>query len=301
MKKTPHGTIDSHQHVFWHGRDDAGLIRDMDYHGIERAWLMTWEIPQHTAHPEVIAGAARVLNPLRSRPDGSHPGVILEDLLTAHRHYPGRFILGYCPDPLHPQAPELFESACEMYGVRVCGESKFRIPFDDPRCLELYRAAGRRKAPVVLHLDVPYLPPSGGNYKPVWYGGTVKNLERALQACPDTNFIGHAPGFWRELYDDADTREEVYPDGPPPGPGRIGKMFDLYPNLHADLSAGSALRALKRDPARAADFLNHYQDRLLFGRDYYGSDLHDFLSTLPLQEETIRRIYRENALRLVPV
>jgi predicted TIM-barrel fold metal-dependent hydrolase len=301
MNKTPPGTIDSHQHVFWWGRDDAGLIRDMDEHGIDLAWLLTWEIPPHSAHPQVHTNAAKVLNPARIRPDGTHPGIILDDLLTAHRHHPGRFVLGYCPDPLHPEAPQLFESACDMYGVRVCGEWKFCIPFDDPRCLELYRAAGRRRAPVVLHLDVPYRPPAGGTYVPVWYGGTLDHLERALQACPDTVFIGHAPGFWRQLYDDADTREEVYPGGPATGPGRIGKLLERYPNLHADLSAGSALRALKRDPVRAADFLHRHRDRLLFARDYYGTDLHEFLSTLPLEDETIRLIYRDNARRLVSV
>ena len=25
--------IDSHQHVFWHGRDDAGLVADLDEFG----------------------------------------------------------------------------------------------------------------------------------------------------------------------------------------------------------------------------------------------------------------------------
>ena len=35
--------IDAHQHVFWHGRDDAGLIADMDEQGIDKAWALTWE------------------------------------------------------------------------------------------------------------------------------------------------------------------------------------------------------------------------------------------------------------------
>ncbi len=301
MTKPPKGTIDSHQHAFWWGRDDAGLVRDMDEHGIDLAWLLTWEIPPHSAHPATYAHAAKVLNPARTRPDGTHPGIVFEDLLVAHRNYPGRFILGYCPDPLQPHAPQLFESACDMYGVRVCGEWKFRIPFDDPRCLELYRAAGRRQAPVVLHLDVPNLPPAGGDYAPLWYGGTVAHLERALQACPDTIFIGHAPGFWRELYDDSDRRAEIYPDGPATGAGRVEALLARYPNLHADLSADSALLALKRDPARAADFLNRHRDRLLFARDYYGTELHEFVSTLPLEEETVQLIYRGNAARLVPV
>ena len=37
--------IDSHQHVFWHGRDDVGLVADMDAHNIEQAWLLTWDEP----------------------------------------------------------------------------------------------------------------------------------------------------------------------------------------------------------------------------------------------------------------
>ena len=301
MKKTPPGTIDTHQHVFWHGRDDNGLIRDMDEHGIDLAWLLTWEIPAYSTHPPTLEGYAKVLNPARIRPDGTHPGIVLEDLLAAHRNHPGRFVLGYCPDPLLPNAPQLFETACDMYGVRVCGEWKFRIPFDDPRCLELFRAAGRRNAPVVLHLDVPFLPPAGGSYIPLWYGGTVDHLERALLACPETRFIGHAPGFWRELYDDADHSARIYPEGPATGVGRLEKLFAMHPNLYADLSAGSALRALRRDPARSTDFLQRHRNRLLFARDFYGDELHTFLATLSLDPETERLLYRENALALVPL
>ncbi len=174
-------TIDSHQHVFWHGRDDAGLIADMDEHGIDLAWLLTWEIPQFPACAETTQ-FSRVLNPARARPDGTHPGILLEDLLAARRAHPTRFLVGYCPDPAKPNAPDLFEAACDMHGVRICGEWKFRMLLDDPRSLEIFRAAGRRNAPVVLHLDVPYL---GGNYCEKWYGGTVDNLARALEACPD--------------------------------------------------------------------------------------------------------------------
>jgi len=287
--------IDSHQHVFWHGRDDAGLVADMDEHGIDLAWLLTWEIPQFPAY-QVATQFSRILNPARVRPDGTHPGILLEDLLVAHRTYPGRFILGYCPDPAKPNAPDLFEAACEMHGVKVCGEWKFRLPIDDPRSLELFRAAGRRKAPVVLHLDVPYL---GGKYFSQWYGGTVDNLCRALEACPETTFIGHAPGFWRELSGDADRCVDAYPKGPIVPGGRIGPMFERYPNLMADLSTGSALTALKRDNAFSKEFLLANADRLLFARDYYGGELSAFLRSLHLGEEMEKRIFCKNALKLV--
>src|SRR5438105_1739565 len=96
--------IDSYQHVYWHGRDDAGLIADMDEHGIGRAWLMTWEIPAFPVYEDNFIYHS-LLNPAHTRPDGSHPGIPLSDLLIAHHRYPGRFILGYCPDPATPEAP----------------------------------------------------------------------------------------------------------------------------------------------------------------------------------------------------
>mgnify|MGYP002630976470 CR=1 FL=1 len=290
--------IDSHQHTFWHGRDDAGLIRDMDEHGIALAWLLTWEIPEHPRQPEAT-GFGKILNPARVRPDGSHPGILLEDLIIAKRRYPDRFILGYCPDPSLPGAPDLFEAACDMHGVKVCGEWKFRMLIDDPRSLELFRAAGRRNAPVVLHLDVPYLPPEGGAYAPAWYGGTVANLERALEACPETVFVGHAPGFWRELGGNADHSAKPYPHGEVLPGGRLEKMLEHHQNLCADLSAGSALVALKRDAGYAKELLTRFADRFLFARDYYGGELLAFLDSLKLPLSVTEKIYHKNAEQLL--
>lgn len=292
--------IDSHQHVFWHGRDDAGLIADLDACGIDRAWLLTWEIPAFPPYPDQ-ANYVGVLNPTRVRPDGSHPGILLDDLLIAHRRYPGRFVLGYCPDPQLPAACAMFESAVKIHGVRVCGEWKFRMPIDDPRCLQLFAAAGRHGCPVVLHLDVPYLPDADGKptYQPLWFGGTVANLENALRQCPETHFIGHAPGFWREISADADRDPAAYPKGPLVPDGRLTHLFETYPNLHADLSAGSGLTALRRDPNHARSFLRRFADRLLFARDYYGDELHRFLKTLDLPADVQEKVYHANAERMV--
>ena len=290
--------VDSHQHVFWHGRDDAGLIADMDEHGIDYAWLMTWNM--HPAEDHLSYHS--VLNPAHLRSEGTHPGIPLQDLLTAKAHYPDRFVLGYCPHPLLGDASALFEAAYHTHGVRVCGEWKFRIPFDDPRCLNLYHKAGELKCPVVLHLDVPYLPDPSGTalYQPLWFGGTVANLERALAACPETNFIGHAPGFWREISGDADTLPDIYPKTPITPNGRLYRLFDTHPNLYADLSAGSGLGALRRDTQHAISFINRYASRLLFGRDYYGGELQTFLDTLGLDKDALNQLYSRNALRLVP-
>ncbi len=291
--------IDSHQHVFWYGRDDAGLIADMDEHGVDLAWLLTWEVPSFEDAPQY----RHAVNPLHCRADGTHAGIPLSDLLRARDRFPDRFVVGYCPHPMLGDAAALFEAAHQMHGVRVCGEWKCRMLFDDPRCLELFHAAGACGCPVVLHLDVPYLADGRGGraYQPQWYGGTVANLQRALEACPKTHFIGHAPGFWREISGDADTDPRQYPDGPVTPGGRLDELLDRYPNLHADLSAGSALGALRRDPAHARAWLTRYADRLLFGRDYYGAEPMTFLRELALPQGVMHRICCENAQSLVPV
>jgi predicted TIM-barrel fold metal-dependent hydrolase len=211
--------------------------------------------------------------------------------------------VGYCPHPLLPEAPRLFEAAYHVHRARVCGEWKFRMLFDDPRCLELYCKAGQLGCPVVLHLDVPYLPDAETGrpvYQRNWYGGTVLNLERALESCPETKFIGHAPGFWREISGDADADPKAYPAGPIREGGRLHGLFEKYGNLYADLSAGSALGALKRDPAHALAFLCRFSDRLLFGRDNYGGDLMQFLQSLELPDDVRGRIFSRNAEGLLP-
>jgi predicted TIM-barrel fold metal-dependent hydrolase len=292
----PTRIVDAHQHVFWHGRDDAGLVADMDEHGIEKAWLLTWETPPGQDNPP----SHPAFNPQHFRPDGTHEGIPLSDCLKARDHYPDRFILGYCPDPALDIAPRQFEAACRMHGVRVCGEWKFRMLIDDPRCLELFAAAGELGCPVVLHIDVPYLMRDGKpSFYPDWYAGTVENLARALEACPQTTFIGHAPGFWREISGDAEGDGEGYPRGRVTAGGKLYALFDTHPNLMADLSGDSGRNALARDPAHAKSFLARYADRLLFGRDYYGGALQEFLATLDLPEDVQRKVFWENANRLV--
>ena len=291
--------IDAHQHSFWHGQNDDDLVADMDANGIEIAWLLTWEIPPFEHAPK----HHRYLNPCNVRDDGTNSGITLADQIRMRDRHPDRFVLGYCSHPALAGSAERLEQAYNMYGARICGEWKFRILLDDPRCLEVFRSAGRLSMPVVLHMDVPYLPDADGKatYQPSWYGGTAANLERALQACPETTFLGHGPGFWREISGDADTAQGSRPTGPITPGGRIISLLEKYPNLYCDLSATSGLNALERDPAIAKDFVNRFADRLLFARDCYDSKLYEFLQSLELPEKNSKQICSENALRLVPI
>ncbi len=291
--------IDAHNHSHYNRVGPEALVAEMDAFGIDVAWLLTW------IHPpgEHVATSHRAFNPANLRSDGTHAGVILADVVETCRRFPGRFVAGYCPSPTQGDPAALFESAYHIFGVRVCGEWSYRTLLDDPRAIELFRCAGRLGCPVVLHLDVPFLPDSEGRpvYQTHWYGGGAGPLERALAACPDTIFIGHAPGFWRYISGDEESESAVYPQGPVQPGGKLLDLLDRFPNLWADLSAGSGLNALQRDPAFGRQFLLHYAERLLYGRDDNGNRLQLFLSSLDLPDGVLKGIMAGNALRLVPL
>ena len=138
---------------------------------------------------------------------------------------PERFILGYAPDPRRPEAIDQLQAAIEIHGVQVCGEIKLRMLYDNPDALRLFRFCGENRLPVTFHIDYPI--PTGRSYPRTdwWYGGSIDAFERALQACPDTVFIGHAPGFWAHISGDDQFDRVGYPKGPVlPG----GRLFDLF-------------------------------------------------------------------------
>ena len=291
--------IDAHNHIYYHDLNAAGVIAEMDAFGYDVAWLLTWYLPPG----EHISTSHRVFNPCNARPDGTHAGATLDDLSRACDRYPGRFVAGDCPCPTEGDAAALFEAAYHMHGVRVCGEWSYRMVLDDPRSLELFRRAGALQAPVVLHIDTPYLPDESGKpvYQQDWYGGEIDALERVLKACPETVFVGHAPGFWRHISGDANGDPEKYPSGPVTPGGRLFDLFETCANLWADLSAGSGLNALKRQSDGGRNFLLRYQDRLLFGRDAPGNVLQIYLGGLDLPGDVLDRLFFENALALVPM
>ena len=79
------------------------------------------------------------------------------------------------------------------------------------------------------------------------------------------------------------------------------QYLDTHPNLHCDLSAGSGFRAISRDPKVGRKFLMKYQDRCLFGRDYFDDRLMVFLKSCKLPAGAMNKILSGNARKLVPV
>jgi len=172
--------------------------------------------------------------------------------------------------------------------------------YDNPDALRMFRFCGERSLPVTVHLD--YIHETGRKYPRTdyWYGGGIEALERAVQACAGTTFLGHAPGFWAHISGDDLYKTERYPTVPVQPGGKVPDMMREYPNLYGDLSAGSAVGALKRDPAFARDFFIEFQDRLLYARDNFDNGHQEFINSLDLPAEVLEKVYSGNALRLVP-
>lgn len=285
--------IDAHNHPDWHGHDLTRFLRNMDAYGIDRTWLLTWECPASEYDPN---GYAKVLSPAGH---GAGPMGFASVLRYVERA-PDRFIPSYAPDPRRPEAIDLLAAAIDLHDVRIYGELKLRMMYDDLDALRMFRFCGERGLPVIVHIDYEF--PTGRRYpRPNWwYGGGIEPFERAVRACPGTTFLGHAPGFWSHISGDDQFDKVPYPKGPVLPGGRLVKLLRDCPNLYCDLSAGSAYTALSRDPAFARDFLLEFQDRALYARDYFDNRMQDFLRSLELPAEALAKVLAGNALRLVP-
>jgi predicted TIM-barrel fold metal-dependent hydrolase len=137
----------------------------------------------------------------------------------------------------------------------------------------------------------------------------LPRLEATLARIPKLRFLGHSQCFWSEI--SADVTPETrggYPSGPVT-PGRVPELMRRYPNLCGDLSAGSGLNAISRDPAFGYRFLQEFQDRLFFGTDVLriGQEMPqvDFLKSAvqrgAISKTAYEKITWENAARILGI
>jgi len=263
--------IDIHVHPFeeW---TPARIVRFLDEVGVERAWLLPYDDIDESEH----------LIPTRY-------------VFKAYQDYPERFIPFCSIDPRRPNVLDKIKTWARR-GCKGYGEHKVSLMIDDPRSKAVYKLCGELGLPVLVHIDVP-LPPEF-NY---WKNPDVKRLEGLLEEFPDTIFIGHGPGWWREISADADEDPARYPTGKVKRGGRLDRILDEYPNVYGDLSAGSGLNALKRDPEFAREFLIRHRKKLLYGTDCFNTSLLDFLRSLNLPDDVFKDIVHNNAARIIPL
>lgn len=242
--------IDVHTHIGLLTDDEQefmeadDLIAKMDAWGIDRACVL----------------------PLSEHPEGGYLHCYTRDVLRACAEYPARLV-PFCLIPPEtdsmktPDVRDQLEEYVEL-GCKGFGEFLPKLDFDDPRCISLYQQAGAVGLPVLFDMQDR---PDGYGLRDS-YG--LPRLERALQLCPDTLFIGHGPTFWAEISAEVpDDKRSQYPTGPVVKEGAVSRLLRAYPNMAADISAASGHNAICRDMAFGIEFLNEFQDKLMFGTD----------------------------------
>jgi predicted TIM-barrel fold metal-dependent hydrolase len=252
-------------------------------------------------------------------------------VVKEYGEYGDRFELwcGLDNDKLGKPAAVAELERCARKGARGVGEigdkgkgmGKTGIHPDDPRMDAIWEKCADLKLPVSLHVADPrwgYDRMDAANdglmnafkwrldNQPdiVGFDGMIDILERTARRHPRTTFVAcHLANLDFDL-------------------ARLGALFDKYPNLYADISARE--HYIASIPRFAAAFFEKYQDRLVFGTDsgfrpemyhlffriletpddhFYAHDvapqLHWPLYGLGLNEAVLKKLYRENALRIL--
>jgi predicted TIM-barrel fold metal-dependent hydrolase len=196
-----------------------------------------------------------------------------------------------------------------------------RIPVDDPRLDPIWQACARRGVPVLIHTADP---------APFWQPKTKDN-ERLYELIETGRYRDPAENVaWEQLITEQHSLFRRHPETQFINAhlgwlgndlGRLGALLDELPNVTTEI--GAVLAELGRQPRFARDWLVRHQDRVMFGKDswqpseypYYFRVLetaddyfpyyrrrHAFwkLYGLDLPDEVLRKLYFENALRVVP-
>lgn len=207
-------------------------------------------------------------------------------------------------------------------GMDLRDGSGKRIAVDDPRFDPVWRKAGELGIPVLIHTGEP-----SAFFEPI-----DKHNERWLELTqfPDrARPAGAYPSFEQLMTE----QHNMFREHPRTrfinahlgwlgnDLGRLGALMDSLPNMYTEL--GAVLYELGRQPRFAREFLIKYQDRVMMGKDIYEpSEYHVYFRVfetadeyfdyyrkrhafwkmygLQLPDSVLRKIYYENALRVIP-
>lgn len=214
----------------------------------------------------------------------------------------------------------------KQFGLEYKNPDGSHLKIDDPRWDEIWRACGELGLPVLIHVADPaafFLPIDEKNERweelhrhPEWsfYGPQFPKQAdvfaaflRVVKRHPKTTFISaHV----------ANNAEDL---------GAVSQWLDSNPNLYVEIA--SRIGELGRQPVSARKFLMKYQDRVLFGTDgpwpeqrlrlywrfletedeYFPYSEKEFppqgfwnIYGVSLPDEVLKKVYRENAMRIVP-
>lgn len=270
------------------------LVERLDEEDIDFAVLLP-----HPASPEAL-----------QFPNLNQPEPDIFSQIRAGQRYPNRIILFGNTDPRWGNNTSstdfsyLFQQFAQMGCVGI-GEITANLLFDDQRVVNLFRQCGEWQFPVTIHATGI----GEGQYGLIDEVG-FPHLENLLRQAHATIIIGHGPGFWAQISADATPNDLLgYPKGPVRQEGRLQHLLREYPNLYADISAGSGYNALTRDRDYGVRFLHEFQDKLLFGTDVCFADeegrmphlryLRDLLLQGQIPQQVYDRITYQNALKVL--
>lgn len=312
--------IDSHVHVNHGGFRAADIIRYLDRERIDACFLLTWEeiepgpwtyrhLPVEEVYDMYLKYPTRVIPFYAPDPHRSDASMQMEywhqkgvrgcGELKATVRWDSDSAKAIIETARHLRAPIVFhmENASRRLACRTQGK------------IDQFIRSGlltTKKKWLVPHniLKVLYriLPPVRSRvfaYDFPGYMMDIAALRQTLKDFPDVSFIAHGPGFWKHMSEDGPISKDDLPRGPVIGKGIIWELLERYPNLYADTSADSGLNALARDPQNAKEFLSHFEDKILYGTDNVMKGQRAFLDSLLLSRRTYRKVYGENACRLV--
>ncbi len=264
-------------------------------------------------------------------------GKSFDQLAAVYGKYPGRFELwcgfdltGYDSPGFGPGTIAELER-CVSLGARGVGEISDKgnglargtgpaMHLDDPRMDKILEKLADLRLPINVHTGDPiwmYEPMNASNdllFEAYYFRlDNRKNIadhkemiaimERAVKKHPRTTFI--ACHFMNLTYD----------------LDQLGRLLDKYPNLYADISQREAYVA--SIPRFARQFMEKYSSRLLWGTDqgyslpmyrnsfhiletmdehFYAWDVSNTrwcLYGLGLSDSTLKKLYRENALKIL--
>ena len=234
--------IDIHQHTNYSGRSDEQLLHHQHAMGV----ALTLLLPAGSVvnRPSTHGGKT---NGLAAGCGGNDTCVSL-----AHR-FPAeyRFYANEVPDL--PTARDTLTRYLKTGAVGI-GEQKFNVPCDSPPIETVAQVAQEFGVPVLIH------------FQHGMFNEGFPNFHRVLERFPKVNFIGHAQTFWAYIDQRCDPNQ-MYPKGKVTPGGITDRYLSDYPNMFADISAGSGLNAIVRDEAHAVAFMDRHQDKILFGSD----------------------------------
>lgn len=278
--------IDVHQHTDYHGRTNEELLAH------QRAMEITTTVLLPAWRPDEDLNRVEYYQSGRDRWETTGN----EACYQFAQKYPDEFRFGANEVPGLPDTVEKIERYLEL-GAPIIGELKFEVACDSPGMQEIYEVAQSYNVPVLMH------------WQHGRYNLGFERFHEMLEKYPDVNFIGHAQTWWANIDADHEDQSDLYPEGRVTPGGLTDRLLSDYPNMYAELSAGSGLNALTRDEGHATEFLERHQDKLMYGSDCgdpvgrapdcRGAQAIATIRRLSPSKEIERKVFYENAKQLL--